>query len=147
MEVKLTSKARLVVESFSGRSRHGNFPGIRIRQAGKRSSKILLTMHAGRALELADTLQAVFSTLDEGDSFFQSPAWLRLRYDALKRHHGKCQACGRSAGDGVVIQVDHVKPRSKYPELALDPDNLSVLCQPCNLAKSNTDQTDWRKCD
>ena len=145
MEVKLTSKNRLVVESFNGRFRHGAFPGIRIRLAGKRTSKTLVTMHATRALELADALQSVFGTLKKRDDFFQSPAWLRLRYQVLKRHHGRCQACGRSASDGIVIQVDHIKPRSKYPALALDPGNMSVLCQPCNVAKSNTDQTDWRE--
>jgi hypothetical protein len=145
MEVKLTSKSRLVVESFNGRSRHGAFPGIRIRLAGKRTAKTLVTMHASRALELADALQSVFGSLSKGDDFFQSPAWLRLRYEILKKHHGRCQACGRSANDGVIIQVDHIKPRSKYPKLALDPEHMSVLCQPCNVARSNSDQTDWRE--
>ena len=144
MEIKLTSKTRLLVESFSGRSRHGGFPGIRIRLAGKRTAKTLVTMHAGRALEVADAIQSVFSSLPAGDDFFQSPVWLRLRYEVLKRHHGRCQACGRSAHDGVVIQVDHIKPRSLYPHLSLVLTNLQVLCDDCNLGKSNKSERDWR---
>lgn len=37
-----------------------------------------------------------------------------------------------------------MKPRSKYPELALDPDNLQVLCKACNLGKLAWDETDFR---
>lgn len=77
-------------------------------------------------------------------SFYDSRQWLELRYEALRRHGGRCLCCGRSAKDGIVIHVDHVKPRSNYPELELDIDNLQVLCHECNLGKLNIDQTDWR---
>jgi 5-methylcytosine-specific restriction endonuclease McrA len=53
--------------------------------------------------------------------------------------------CGRRAGNGVVIHVDHIKPRSLYPELALEFSNLQVLCMDCNQGKSNRDFTDWRE--
>ena len=33
------------------------------------------------------------------------------------------------------ITVDHIKPRSKYPELALEIENLRVLCRSCNSKK------------
>ena len=53
--------------------------------------------------------------------------------------------CGRSRKDhGVVIHVDHIKPRSKYPHLALVFENMQILCEDCNLGKSNVDATDWR---
>lgn len=68
----------------------------------------------------------------------------KLRYDALVRHGGRCQACGRSAKDGVELQVDHVKPKSKFPELEFDIENLQVLCVNCNIGKRNRDETDWR---
>lgn len=42
------------------------------------------------------------------------------------------------------IQVDHIKPRSKYPALELVESNLQVLCKQCNHGKSNIDQTDFR---
>ncbi len=37
-----------------------------------------------------------------------------------------------------------MKPRSKYPELALDPENLQVLCRACNMGKRAWDETDFR---
>ncbi len=71
-------------------------------------------------------------------------AWSRLRYDALKKSDGCCSLCGANKARGAVLHVDHIKPVSRHPELALDPDNLQVLCRDCNMGKSNTDQTDWR---
>ena len=71
-------------------------------------------------------------------------AWPKLRAIILKRDHGRCRCCGATAKHGVRLHVDHIKPRSKYPELALDGDNLQVLCEICNLSKSNKDETDWR---
>lgn len=80
-----------------------------------------------------------------GDSFYTTPEWRALRYAKLKMSGGGCEACGRSRKKhGVVIHIDHIKPRSKYPELALSLDNLQLLCEDCNLGKSNKDETDWR---
>lgn len=76
--------------------------------------------------------------------FYQSEAWERVRYQALQKHKARCQCCGKTRRDGVRIEVDHIKPRSKYPWLALTLNNLQILCGPCNRGKSNTDQTDWR---
>lgn len=45
------------------------------------------------------------------------------------------------------MNVDHVKPRKLFPHLALDVDNLQILCDACNHGKSNWDQTDWRPVD
>ena len=44
----------------------------------------------------------------------------------------------------VRIVVDHIKPRSRFPGLELDPDNLQILCSDCNMGKSNDDCTDFR---
>lgn len=77
--------------------------------------------------------------------FYESPAWLRLRYAILTHYGPTCMACGATSAEGAAIQVDHIKPTSRFPELALDADNLQVLCSTCNLGKSNRDETDWRK--
>jgi 5-methylcytosine-specific restriction endonuclease McrA len=76
--------------------------------------------------------------------FYNGDAWRAVRYRALKLHGGCCQCCGARARKGHPLHVDHIKPRSKFPELELDLDNLQVLCEDCNLGKRNTDQTDWR---
>lgn len=76
--------------------------------------------------------------------FYRSPEWLQLRYWALREYGGKCQCCGSRPSSSYHLHVDHIKPRSRYPWLALEPDNLQVLCSECNLGKSNIDDTDWR---
>lgn len=71
-----------------------------------------------------------------GRTFYTSDAWIRLRYDVLQRSNGHCSLCGRGPlADGVKLHVDHIKPRSRYPELELDPKNLQVLCRDCNMGK------------
>lgn len=77
-------------------------------------------------------------------SFYDTDAWRDLRYRALARSNGKCDLCGASRRDGAVLHVDHIKPRSRFPELELALDNLQVLCADCNLGKSNRCTRDWR---
>ena len=79
------------------------------------------------------------------DEFLQTYEWRKLRMEALKLHGARCQCCGASPATGAVMNVDHIKPRKLFPELALTLDNLQVLCGDCNHGKGNWDQTDWRK--
>ena len=79
------------------------------------------------------------------DEFYASDEWQRLRFKALQASDGCCCLCGRNRREhGVVLHVDHIKPRSKYPELQLNINNLHILSADCNLGKSNTDETDYR---
>lgn len=78
------------------------------------------------------------------DSFLESYEWRRLRMQALKLHGAACQCCGATRSDGIKLHVDHIKPRRLFPQLALDIDNLQVLCEVCNQGKGNWDTTDWR---
>jgi hypothetical protein len=78
------------------------------------------------------------------DDFLESRAWLELRYRVLKKGKGCCQLCGTRGSESNPLQVDHIKPRSKHPELALAESNLQILCRRCNVGKSNKDKTDWR---
>ena len=78
------------------------------------------------------------------DSFLNSYEWRKVRMVALKKHGARCQCCGATPATGAVMNVDHIKPRKLFPELALDVENLQVLCHECNHGKGNWDQTDWR---
>lgn len=78
------------------------------------------------------------------DAFLSSYEWRKVRMIALKHANGRCECCGNGPKEGYRLNVDHIKPRRKYPELALDPDNLQVLCEACNHGKGNWDETDWR---
>jgi HNH endonuclease len=77
--------------------------------------------------------------------FLKSYEWRTLRYQALKESNGRCQCCGARPTLDSSLHVDHIKPRRKYPELALVLTNLQVLCEECNHGKGNRDETDWRK--
>lgn len=79
------------------------------------------------------------------DLFLRTWEWKQVRYLALKRSNGCCALCGRGAKDSVILNVDHIKPRKKHPELALTLSNLQVLCGDCNHGKGNQDETDWRE--
>lgn len=77
----------------------------------------------------------------KSDSFFESREWKELRIRAIVRYGRRCMACGAI---NTELHVDHIKPRLKYPELALCFDNLQILCRDCNLGKSWKLETDFR---
>jgi 5-methylcytosine-specific restriction endonuclease McrA len=79
--------------------------------------------------------------------FYSSFLWRKLRYKVLAEHNGRCQACGRGAADGIVLNVDHIEPLSKNWERRLDRTNLQVLCAECNHGKLNYEAKDWRILD
>lgn len=81
--------------------------------------------------------------------FYASWEWKAARYEALRVHGHRCQCCGWAPGDthGGRLVVDHIKPRSKFPELELDQANLQVLCNDCNMGKSNVHTDDFRATD
>ena len=80
----------------------------------------------------------------EAETFYRSREWRRLRYQAFQRYGNKCCVCGRGASDGMVMHVDHIKPRSLYPHLALDIANLQIMCNECNVSNGNRDEVAWQ---
>lgn len=70
----------------------------------------------------------------------EPPVGARLRFRILVRDRFRCVYCGAKSSDpGVVLHVDHVKPRSQGG--SNDPSNLVSSCKPCNEGKS--DVTTW----
>lgn len=78
------------------------------------------------------------------EGFYESPEWLDLRYRVLTHYGAVCMKCNGSPKTGAVIQVDHIRPRVYFPELALVFENLQVLCLGCNQGKGIKDMTDYR---
>ncbi len=78
-------------------------------------------------------------------SFYDRPEWKELRYRVLRKYGFACQACGQKGTPTRPVHVDHVKPKAIYPELALTPENLQVLCADCNLGKSAHFEDDFRR--
>ena len=73
-----------------------------------------------------------------GADFYRTRVWRELRYKVLVRLGRKCQCCGQTEG---YIHVDHILPRSIRPDLEIEENNLQVLCEACNIGKSNKDTT------
>ena len=57
------------------------------------------------------------------------------RYLIFVRDKFTCQICGRTQKDGVKLHIDHIIPVSKGGKTV--PENLRVLCDQCNLGKSD----------
>lgn len=74
-------------------------------------------------------------------NFYLIPEWERLRVAVLKFYGCKCMKCGIK---NCEMHVDHIKPRSLYPDLELVKDNLQVLCKDCNMEKLNLNEIDYR---
>jgi 5-methylcytosine-specific restriction endonuclease McrA len=77
-----------------------------------------------------------------GNKFYSTKEWRELRWQVLSTSTGQCSVCGRSHKvHKVILHVDHILPRSKYPELELSLNNMQVLCEDCNLGKGAKIQT------
>ena len=56
----------------------------------------------------------------------------------------KYSNCCMKCGEIKKLQIDHIKPVSKHPNLFLSADNMQVLCENCNKEKSNKNENDYR---
>lgn len=97
--------------------------------------------------EAVKIIKPAYRPLQSKD-FYECDEWRRLRYKALRLHNASgrkgCCLCG---SEKKPYHVDHIKPRSKYPDLEWDLGNLQILCLECNLGKSNEFEDDWRSLD
>ena len=75
--------------------------------------------------------------------FHNSKTWLKLRIIIYESIGKKCLKCNSKKN----IEIDHIKPKSKYPKLAFDVFNLQPLCRECNKEKSNITIDDYRSSD
>jgi 5-methylcytosine-specific restriction endonuclease McrA len=83
----------------------------------------------------------IFILYPRSDRFFVSVEWQLLRLKTLRKYGAQCMKCLSVKGR---MHVDHIKPRSRYPKLALSARNLQVLCEKCNLEKGNKNEIDYR---
>lgn len=79
------------------------------------------------------------------DAFYDSIRWEWLAYRTKCRYGWVCMnpACRRRWPE-VRIVADHIKSVRYHWHLRLDPSNMQVLCNDCNLAKGSNDFTDYR---
>jgi len=77
-------------------------------------------------------------------SFLQTAEWKKLRAIVVKTYGRRCMKCGTTPKNSKLTHVDHIKCRKDFPELALDFNNLQVLCCRCNKHKGNKNSIDYR---
>jgi 5-methylcytosine-specific restriction endonuclease McrA len=115
-----------------------------IRRAAKGTGKSLPCKTVFRQEAKTPARKGMFRIDPNSPEFLASYEWRTLRMEVLTKYGPRCMCCGATPDDGLRMHVDHIKPRKKYPGLALIFDNLQVLCEVCNHGKSNWDETDWR---
>ncbi len=87
-----------------------------------------------------------YKTEKQKKAFYKSKDWEAIRLEVLDRDNYECQECKRQ---GRVytdhhdpekhkrLDVDHIKEIETHPELAMELDNLEVLCVRCHNKKHN----------
>jgi len=90
VKVDIAQKQQITIETFTNKANGGkSFTGIRFR-VGKRSPKTVFHFHYSKAWEIIDALQSCLNGIpDDTESFYESPAWQRLRYETFIRHKPK----------------------------------------------------------
>lgn len=59
---------------------------------------------------------------------YQSAEWAKLKELALRRDGYACIVCGHKGSFRNSLQLDHILPKSIYPEKMWDLDNVRILC-------------------
>lgn len=93
-----------------------------------------------KAMEVKRYPPKTITPVDSTISFYETKRWKYLRARAIRIYGKKCRKC---ALETQFVHVDHIKPRSLYPELQWNFNNLQVLCKRCNLEKSNLHDTNY----
>ena len=104
-----------------------------IKDLKARSKKLALKV---KVANLSDN-EIALKLRKSSDGFLKSKEWKELRLKALDLYGFVCIKCKRDNSREYPINIDHIKPRKFFPELALDITNLQPLCGPCNKKKGN----------
>ena len=88
--------------------------------------------------EIADALKKGRS------DFLFTEEWFVLKAQTIAKYGCTCMRCKKPIKRWSHINVDHIKPRKFFPQLANDITNLQILCGDCNKAKGNKHDTDYR---
>lgn len=78
------------------------------------------------------------------DSMLRTKEWTALKEQVHAKYGYRCMCCGWMPKNPKQVNVDHIKSRKWFPELAYTFENLQVLCGRCNREKANATFTDYR---
>lgn len=66
----------------------------------------------------------------------QDARWAEVRKFVFARDGRACARCSTEK----ELQIDHILPKSKRPDLIFEPSNLQVLCRSCNFRKRREEE-------
>ena len=61
----------------------------------------------------------------------------KVKKALAKEFDNKCAYCGSPLGITDFGNIEHFYPVSKFPDQAINPDNLLFVCRVCNISKAN----------
>ena len=84
---------------------------------------------------------------DWAKSFYLSAAWKKCRAAYGKQKHGLCERClerGMYRAGEIVHHKIHLTPENiSDPDVALNPENLQLLCRDCHALAHKPDKR-WK---
>jgi uncharacterized protein (TIGR02646 family) len=75
--------------------------------------------------------------VDSGDAKFAPWRNSDIVSSLTGETYGKCAYCEAIISDVAPAHVEHIKPKSKRPDLVVDWQNLTLACPNCNSAKGD----------
>lgn len=90
----------------------------------------------GRKLSKATKLKMRLARLGKPSPNWQGGGMNWLRRKVLERDQNTCASCKTRKGN---MEIDHILPRKKFPELKLDINNIQTLCEECHKLKTKED--------
>lgn len=130
---KHTEKTKVILRLKNSKHRHTEEAKEKI---GIASRNLIRTESHKRNISIAqkkryDRILGIGKRLTpEQQALRNSPEYKNWRKDVLKRDDYTCQNCKKRGG---VLNADHIKPFSRYPELRFEISNGRTLCKPCHI--------------
>lgn len=89
--------------------------------------------------------QKQYNEKNPQNSELRSSRWSDKRKFIIRRDGGVCQRCLIKFGkvNNHNLQVHHIKPRIKYPDLMYEDSNLICICKTCNLQLGTKEELDF----
>lgn len=84
--------------------------------------------------DLIPYLEERWAVLGRANARHRAELAVGLRFDVFNRDGFRCRYCGRSVSEGIILEVDHVRPRADGGTDDLP--NLVTACWDCNRGKS-----------
>jgi len=83
-------------------------------------------------------------SIGENNYFWKGGGLIYLRNRAKARDNYTCQHCGLKSEMKGFMDVDHIKPIARNPELRLELTNMITLCPNCHRIKSMKERKEYK---